>query len=153
MYEHGFKILSVILFSYILYLKYKSKNTKNKKKFTFESKNLVLQVLVRKSLKMKPGKIAAQVGHAVIGSYKNIINYPDAANTWRNGGEAIIVLKAEDDEITDTLEKAKRAGIHIYKVYDAGRTQVSAGSQTVIALGPAPKNVMNMVTGSLKLLS
>lgn len=36
-------------------------------------------------------------------------------------------------------------------VRDAGQTQVAPGSRTVIAIGPAPKSVLDKITGHLKL--
>jgi peptidyl-tRNA hydrolase len=36
-------------------------------------------------------------------------------------------------------------------VLDAGRTQVAAGSKTVLAVGPAPKTKIDTITGNLKL--
>lgn len=36
-------------------------------------------------------------------------------------------------------------------VHDAGRTQVAAGSATVLGIGPAPKSLIDQITGSLKL--
>jgi len=35
---------------------------------------------------------------------------------------------------------------------DAGRTQIAAGSRTVLAIGPAPVKEIDAVTGELKLL-
>lgn len=37
-------------------------------------------------------------------------------------------------------------------VQDAGRTQIASGSATVLGIGPAPKSVVDSVTGHLKLL-
>ena len=37
-------------------------------------------------------------------------------------------------------------------IQDAGRTQIASGSHTVLGIGPAPKSVIDRVTGSLKLL-
>jgi PTH2 family peptidyl-tRNA hydrolase len=37
-------------------------------------------------------------------------------------------------------------------VADAGRTQIAAGSRTVLAIGPAPNAALNEITGHLKLL-
>lgn len=47
---------------------------------------------------------------------------------------------------------AMRAGINTFRVADAGRTQISAGSETVLACGPAPSKALDAVTGRLKLL-
>jgi PTH2 family peptidyl-tRNA hydrolase len=48
--------------------------------------------------------------------------------------------------------RAKAAGVPTYIVHDAGRTQIAAGSQTVLALGPAPKSAIDAITGHLSLL-
>lgn len=50
-------------------------------------------------------------------------------------------------------EKAERLHIPNYIVVDAGRTQIAAGSETVLALGPGNVSEINQVTGSLKLLN
>jgi PTH2 family peptidyl-tRNA hydrolase len=34
---------------------------------------------------------------------------------------------------------------------DAGRTQIASGTRTVLALGPAPKDLIDSVAGHLKL--
>ncbi len=47
---------------------------------------------------------------------------------------------------------ASAAGLFFYRVVDAGRTQIPAGSHTVLAIGPAPANAVNKITGHLKLL-
>ncbi len=48
--------------------------------------------------------------------------------------------------------KAASLGLPTYIVHDAGRTQIPAGSQTVLAIGPAPKSQLDLVTGHLRLL-
>lgn len=52
----------------------------------------------------------------------------------------------------ELAEKASASGLPSYIVCDAGRTQIAAGSQTVLAVGPAPKSAVDAVTGHLKLL-
>ncbi len=37
-------------------------------------------------------------------------------------------------------------------IADAGRTQIEAGSRTVLGIGPGPKSIIDKVTGGLKLL-
>lgn len=47
---------------------------------------------------------------------------------------------------------ATNDGLMTYLVVDAGRTQIAAGSKTVLAIGPAPKSQIDAVTGHLRLL-
>ncbi len=47
---------------------------------------------------------------------------------------------------------ASNSGLMSYLVVDAGRTQIAAGSKTVLAIGPAPKSQLDEITGHLKLL-
>lgn len=46
----------------------------------------------------------------------------------------------------------KEKGINYYLVADAGRTQVEPGSLTVLGIGPEYEEILNSVTGHLKLL-
>lgn len=48
--------------------------------------------------------------------------------------------------------KAASLDLPTYIVHDAGRTQIPAGSQTVLAIGPGPKSVVDQITGHLRLL-
>ncbi len=43
-------------------------------------------------------------------------------------------------------------GVVAEVIADAGRTQIASGSYTVLGIGPAPKSVVDVVTGQLKLL-
>jgi PTH2 family peptidyl-tRNA hydrolase len=55
--------------------------------------------------------------------------------------------------VQEALEAAaEQASLPCYLVHDAGRTQIPAGSQTVLAIGPAPKSKIDQLTGHLKLL-
>jgi hypothetical protein len=49
-------------------------------------------------------------------------------------------------------ERAQQAGLCSYIVHDAGRTQIAAGSQTVLAIGPGAKSEIDRITGHLSLL-
>lgn len=48
--------------------------------------------------------------------------------------------------------RAREAGLVTYVVEDAGRTQIAAGSRSVLAIGPAPVKELDAITGHLKLL-
>jgi hypothetical protein len=47
--------------------------------------------------------------------------------------------------------QARSLGLAANSIRDAGRTQIAAGSRTVLAVGPGPISVINSVTGQLKL--
>lgn len=113
-----------------------------------------LVLCVRTDLKMQRGKIAAQVGHATLGAYKRAERKnPVALRQWENHAQPKIALQIGSEAQAHRLEKeAKARGLVTYIVYDAGRTQIAAGSMTVLAVGPGPVSLVNQVTGSLKLL-
>ena len=128
-----------------------------------------LVLLVRSDLHMRTGKIAAQVAHAAVGTVLDLqrlesrstgVGVSESARsqvsmlkTWLREGQAKVVLSIKDESEMMTLERAARAaGIHTHIVADAGRTQVEAGSQTVLAIGPAPIPAIDAITGHLKLL-
>ena len=63
-----------------------------------------------------------------------------------------VYFDARTEKLRKLAEASKARGIPYYVVEDAGRTQVAAGSCTVIAIGPAPESAVNTVTGALRLL-
>lgn len=117
------------------------------------SPNNKMALVVRTDLGMTKGKVAAQCAHAAIGAYKKAVKEaPKRVTQWEMFGQAKITLKVESEEaLMDLASKAKHAGIVICVVHDAGRTQVEAGSPTVLGVGPAPADVIDQVTGHLKL--
>lgn len=68
-----------------------------------------------------------------------------------SGGTKITMRIDSEDEMLALHERAKEMGILSSIVRDAGQTQVAPGSRTVIAIGPAPKSVLEKITGHLKL--
>jgi PTH2 family peptidyl-tRNA hydrolase len=103
---------------------------------------------------MGKGKIAAQCGHATLGAYEASKRHcRSALKCWFQVGTAKIALKAADDDVLlDIQRKAEEAGLVSYLVHDAGHTQIPAGSMTVLAIGPAPYDLCDSITGKLKLL-
>lgn len=57
-----------------------------------------------------------------------------------------------EDELELLQARAMSLGICARIIHDAGRTQIASGSATVLGVGPAPKSVVDQVTGELKLL-
>lgn len=118
-----------------------------------------MTLVVRQDLKMGKGKAAAQCSHATLALYKKITNSesdaynPEMVKRWEYGnGQAKITLQVPNQEEMDILfAQAISLGVNAYIVHDAGRTQIAAGSATVLGLGPAPKQVLDQITGNLKL--
>jgi PTH2 family peptidyl-tRNA hydrolase len=103
---------------------------------------------------LNKGKIAAQCGHAALGAYKlSKIKCPSALKVWESFGQAKIAVKIDDVTAMEEIKRiAEREGLITYIVEDAGRTQIAAGSKTVLAIGPAPESILKNITGHLKLL-
>ncbi|OAR02868.1 hypothetical protein LLEC1_01757 [Akanthomyces lecanii] len=129
-----------------------------KLKLTNEECKLVL--VVRTDLGMTKGKIAAQCSHATLACYKALADNPDPNSTerkmlarWEKHGQAKIAVQLKSqDEMLQLCRKARGMGLTAEVVKDAGRTQIEAGSMTVLGVGPAPKSLIDEVTGHLKLL-
>lgn len=81
-------------------------------------------IVVRKDLKMKTGKIAAQVGHGVLGAYKQSISrYPEKVLEWENNGQPKIVLKVQSqEELERVRNSSQEVGVVAVCIRDAGRT-------------------------------
>lgn len=107
---------------------------------------------VNTTLGMGKGKIAAQCGHATLGAYKISANYNKSGlQWWETSGCAKIAVKVSEDEMKEMEQIARTQGLVSFVVRDAGRTQIAAGSRTVLAIGPAPVHEMKF-TNHLKLL-
>jgi PTH2 family peptidyl-tRNA hydrolase len=108
------------------------------------------------SLTNLPGKIAAQCSHATLACYKHFLKHdPKSAilRRWERQGQAKVALQVKsEDELATLQATALSLGLVAEVIADAGRTQIASGSHTVLGIGPAPKSVVDKVTGSLKLL-
>ncbi|KAF3071050.1 Peptidyl-tRNA hydrolase 2, mitochondrial [Daldinia childiae] len=121
-----------------------------------------LVLVVRTDLGMTKGKIAAQCSHATLACYKTLTRAaqrtPSSAEArllqrWERRGQAKIAVQVKSEaELLDLMGKARSLGITAEVIQDAGRTQIDPGSLTVLGVGPAPKSLVDKVTGGLKLL-
>ncbi|XP_058813453.1 probable peptidyl-tRNA hydrolase 2 [Topomyia yanbarensis] len=111
-------------------------------------------LVVRNDLKMGKGKIAAQCGHAAVGAYEGALTKtPSILRKWQRTGQAKIALKVESEQqLMEIYRTAKANNLNCCLIRDAGRTQIEPNSKTVLAVGPAPNEVFDMITGHLKLL-
>lgn len=118
-----------------------------------EEEEYKLVLIVRTDLKMSPGKVASQCVHAALGAFRRI-GYIDfnLCQKWQMQGEKTVCLKCNDvAEVNRLCAEAERAGLVVYAVHDAGRTEVEPGTRTVVAIGPNTKTKVDAVTGKLRL--
>ncbi|XP_058114947.1 uncharacterized protein LOC131257951 isoform X2 [Magnolia sinica] len=115
---------------------------------------LKMVLVVRQDLKMGAGKIASQCAHAATGMYSELIqSQRSLLRQWEQCGQPKIVVTCKNQQEMNKLQGAACSiGLPTFVVADAGRTQVMAGSKTVLAIGPGRKASVDSVTGKLRLL-
>lgn len=107
--------------------------------------------IVRSDLKMGKGKIAAQVAHAAIECYKKASS--DEIRKWEDEGSKKVVLKVKDlEDLMHYHRICTSKKIKCSLIRDAGHTQVEPGSVTVLGIGPVDDNIIEPITGNLKMI-
>lgn len=112
--------------------------------------------VVNTELDMGTGKIAAQVAHATLGIHRLLLQdenkYGSMLLQWEEYGETKIVLKGNNtQQLVELEKKALKINLPTYLVQDAGKTQIPAGSTTVLCI-MGRLDLIDQVTGCLKLL-
>jgi len=110
-------------------------------------------LVVRTDLGMGKGKACAQCAHAAVACYKDgQKKTPRFVRQWEMFGQTKVTLKADSQDTLESIqEKAKRLGLVACAIRDAGRTQIDPGTVTVVGVGPGPSELVDKVTGHLKL--
>lgn len=111
-------------------------------------------ILVRTDLKMGKGKLAAQVAHASLGAaLKAMKIHKEWFEKWMEAGQVKVVLRVSGEfELLEFKDKALEANLPTELVIDRGLTQLEPGTTTCLAIGPAPSDLIDRLTGTLKLL-
>lgn len=107
-------------------------------------------IVLRRDLKLGPGKAAAQASHASVEAYKRADE--ETQEEWESGGQKKVVLRVgSEKELIDIFMEAKKKGLPSALIKDAGLTQVSPGTPTAAGIGPAEDEAVDSVTRHLKL--
>ncbi|MEM1628325.1 MAG: peptidyl-tRNA hydrolase Pth2 [Desulfurococcaceae archaeon] len=111
-------------------------------------------IVVRTDIKMSKGKLAVQVAHAaVIAAFNAYFNHIEWFNTWWTSGQKKIVVKVNSEkELLEIYELARRMNLPTAIISDAGLTELPPGTLTAVAIGPAPDEKVDEITGNLKLI-
>jgi len=134
-----------------------------------------MMIVMRRDLKMRKGKIAAQAGHACIEAIlralqkekcindfemidgemvlKNIGKQNTPLSDWFLYGCAkVCVYVDSEEELLDIAKKAEEKGIIAAVITDAGMTEFhEVPTKTCLALEPLPAEIANEITGALPL--
>lgn len=145
--DNFWKILCFFLLLYIL----RTIELRKKSKTKVEKGEYALNIIINTDHDMTKGKIVAQIGHAMSNVMDHLFDNRELLKAWKENGEAKIVLKASSEQISEVIKQAKKKGITHNKIFDAGRTQVIPGANTIVTLGPALKSTLKEISGSLKL--
>lgn len=116
-------------------------------------------IIVRTDLDMGKGKIAAQVAHAsLFAALRAMTDKPFNErgwfDKWFNSGDMFKIVCKTDNVNTLMLmyRMAREADLPCSLQEDRGLTQVARNTTTCLAIGPAPADEIDKITGGLKLL-
>ena len=130
---------------------------------------------MRRDLKMRKGKIAAQAGHACIDAILMALNKQGRLNDFEMTSEGVSLKNTEkpssplsdwfmygcakvcvyvdsEEALLDIAQKAKEKGIIASVITDAGMTEFhGVPTKTCLALEPLPAEIADELTGELPL--
>jgi len=118
---------------------------------TFEYKQVIA---VRTDLDMSKGKIAVQVAHGAVSSAEQTrVLKQDVWKAWfREGQKKVAVKVGSEEELLELRRNAIGHSLPNALIRDAGMTELPPGTITVLGIGPAKAELIDEVTGELKLL-
>lgn len=121
-----------------------------------DKSDLAIYLLVNSDLKkMRAGKMAAQVGHAVQDITERMLATDhDKWRKYKRGGTKKIVVKATEAQMKQLSAEYTRSkdGVWCVEIHDAGCTQIEAGSFTVLGFCPMDHTQVPEVIMAMKLL-
>ena len=124
-------------------------------------------------LKVRTGKIAAQISHAsmafltkkgafapshiedkkMVAFHNYYMTNMEEASEWMENSFTKVVVKVEsNEELMEIYEKAKNAGLEVHLIIDNGKTEFDGPTPTCIGIGPHYSDKIDAVTGHLPLL-
>ena len=130
---------------------------------------------MRRDLKMRKGKIAAQAGHACIDAILMALNKEGRLNDFEMTADGLVLKNTDkpssslsdwfaygcakvcvyvdsEDALLDIAQKAKGKGIIASVITDAGMTEFhGVPTKTCLALEPLPADIADELTGELPL--
>jgi PTH2 family peptidyl-tRNA hydrolase len=108
-------------------------------------------IVLRTDLAMSTGKLVAQACHASVGAMVRATR--PLLERWFIEGQTKVALEVESElELNNLQQRCVELGLAHALISDAGRTELDPGTVTALGIGPAEDDLVNQVTGSLRLL-
>lgn len=114
-------------------------------------------LVLRRDLGMGPGKAAVQAAHASVEALFTAIESGNRkwklwVYEWRREGQKKVALRVNSfAELIEIYNKCRNMGLPCSIIRDAGLTQLPPGTATAVGVGPAPEDLVDEITGGLKL--
>jgi PTH2 family peptidyl-tRNA hydrolase len=115
-------------------------------------------IVIRQDLRMRRGKEIAQGAHASMMWLLDRIRQPgfrfsEVEQEWLDGLFAKVCVRVQSEEaLMEVVRKAKEAGVMVYLMTDAGRTEFHGlPTPTCCAVGPDFAERIDPITGRLEL--
>jgi PTH2 family peptidyl-tRNA hydrolase len=120
-------------------------------------------IVMRKDLNMRKGKMCAQAAHASMAVLLQFIDLSSGTHglgvdlstrEWLGGLFTKICVSVDSEaELDAVVEAARAAGLPHALITDSGATEFNGvPTKTCCAIGPAPAESLQPITGHLKLL-
>ncbi len=111
-------------------------------------------IIVRTDIRIGKGKLAVQVAHAAVAAaYEALKLREEWFMEWMKEGQRKIVLKGgSEEDLLKLYYEALRLGLPASVIRDAGLTQLPPNTLTAVGIGPAPEELVDKISGELKLL-
>lgn len=113
-------------------------------------------IVVRRDVDMSTGKLASQVSHAAVSCYSASVKYNKAVtDLWETTGQPKVVVKCDkpgESEIFELAAKANKLNLITAVIKDAGKTEVEPETVTALGIGPGMADLVDKVSGHLRLL-
>lgn len=95
--------------------------------------------------------MVAQGSHASLGAYLRTDG--SEQRNWMNNGQTKICVGVDSEkELLEIFELAGKARLPVAIIRDAGHTELEPNTLTAVGIGPCEADVVDQITGKLKLL-
>jgi PTH2 family peptidyl-tRNA hydrolase len=109
-------------------------------------------ILIRNDLNMRKGKMVAQGAHAALSAALTVLDTPECKEWLETGMTKIVLYVRSEQELLDFYRLAVAHGFPAALIKDKAHTEFKEPTHTAVAIGPADKDRIDILTKDLPLL-